>query len=172
MGKTPQYHIRYMIRQDMSKVLDIESASFEFPWTEKDFHACLRERGVVGTVAATDDDRVLGYAVYERLRKEVNLLSLAVAKGDQRKGVGTMLVKKITGELSPARRNRVIADVRETNDDAIGFLRALDFRAVGLLQGYYADGRSDCQEDAYRFVYKLDVTKNRISHLFRKRSAT
>ena len=28
-------HIRWMIRRDMGEVLDIEQASFEFPWLEE-----------------------------------------------------------------------------------------------------------------------------------------
>ncbi|MEC8433997.1 MAG: ribosomal-protein-alanine N-acetyltransferase RimI, partial [Planctomycetota bacterium] len=30
-------HIRWMIRRDMTDVLQIESQAFEFPWTEEDF---------------------------------------------------------------------------------------------------------------------------------------
>ena len=35
-------HIRWMIRRDMTDVLQIESQAFEFPWTEEDFIRCLR----------------------------------------------------------------------------------------------------------------------------------
>ena len=37
-------HIRWMIRRDMPEVLQIEAASFEFPWLEDDFIRCLRQR--------------------------------------------------------------------------------------------------------------------------------
>jgi len=43
-------HIRWMIRRDMPEVLDIESGSFEFPWSEEDFIRCLRQRNCIGMV--------------------------------------------------------------------------------------------------------------------------
>ena len=47
-------HIRWMIRRDMAEVLAIEQASFEFPWKDKDFLRCLRQRNVIGMVAEHD----------------------------------------------------------------------------------------------------------------------
>ena len=52
-------HIRWMIRRDMPEVLQIEAASFEFPWLEDDFIRCLRQRNCIGMVAEYDD-RVVG----------------------------------------------------------------------------------------------------------------
>ena len=46
-----QVHIRWMIRRDMVDVLDIESAAFEFPWSEEDFIRCLRQRNCIGMIA-------------------------------------------------------------------------------------------------------------------------
>ena len=36
--------IRFLIRRDMSEVLEIEQDSFEFAWTEEEFLCCLRQR--------------------------------------------------------------------------------------------------------------------------------
>ena len=57
-------HIRWMIRRDMPEVLDIESESFEFPWSEDDFIRCLRQRNCIGMVAELDD-QVVGFMIYE-----------------------------------------------------------------------------------------------------------
>ena len=53
-------HIRWMIRRDMSEVLEIEKSSFEFPWSEEDFIRCLRQRNCIGMVAEFDDRVVVG----------------------------------------------------------------------------------------------------------------
>ena len=50
-------HIRWMIRRDMSDVLEIENNSFEFPWFEEDFIRCLRQRNCIGMVAEYDEPR-------------------------------------------------------------------------------------------------------------------
>ena len=36
--------IRWLIRRDMTDVLQIEAGSFENAWTEEDFLCCLRQR--------------------------------------------------------------------------------------------------------------------------------
>jgi len=36
--------IRWLIRRDMTEVLEIENASFEYTWNEEDFLHCLRQR--------------------------------------------------------------------------------------------------------------------------------
>src|SRR5690606_11527131 len=53
-------HIRWMIRRDMPEVLQIEKASFEFPWYEDDFIRCLRQRNCIGMVAE-QGERVVGF---------------------------------------------------------------------------------------------------------------
>ncbi len=58
------FHVRWMIRRDMSDVLAIESESFEFPWSEEEFVRCLRQRNCIGMVAELDD-RIVGYMIYE-----------------------------------------------------------------------------------------------------------
>ena len=57
-------HIRWLIRRDMDAVLEIESASFEFPWTEDEFINCLRQRDCIGMVAEYAE-QVVGFMVYE-----------------------------------------------------------------------------------------------------------
>ena len=41
--------IRWLIRRDMPEVMEIENRSFEFPWVEDEFLACLRQRNCIGT---------------------------------------------------------------------------------------------------------------------------
>ena len=53
-----------MIRRDMPEVIPIETASFEFPWSEDDFVRCLRQRNCIGMVAEMDD-QVVGFMIYE-----------------------------------------------------------------------------------------------------------
>lgn len=52
-------NVRWMIRSDMPWLLQIEDESFEFPWSEEDFLACLRQRNCVGMVAQSGN-KILG----------------------------------------------------------------------------------------------------------------
>jgi len=145
-------HIRWMIRRDYDEVLAIENALFEFPWTEKEFVDELRKRNSIGMVA--DDGDVLGYVVYRLASREIEIVNLAVHPERQRQGVGTALVDRLKQKLSPERRVRLIADVRETNLQAQLFFRELGFRALMVKRQ-----RFDNQEDAYHFQYRLKVAQ-------------
>lgn len=142
-------HIRWMIRRDMTEVLDIETASFEFPWLEEDFIRCLRQRNCIGMVAE-HENQVVGFMVYELNKNRIHILNFAVAPEARRLNVGTQMLDKLVGKLSTSRRNRVILEVRETNLDAQLFFRENGFRAVSVLRDYY----EDTTEDAYLMQYR------------------
>mgnify|MGYP000876735148 FL=1 len=161
-------HIRWMIRRDMMEVLEIESRSFEFPWSEDDFIRCLRQRNCIGMVAE-HDERVAGFMIYELHRNRLHILNFAVAAEFRRKGVGQQMVEKLIGKLSAQRRNRIMLEVRETNLAAQLFFRHLGFRAVSLLRDFYVDTTEDAYLMQYRFNSASEndpaVPVNRISRL-------
>ncbi len=142
-------HIRWMIRRDMNEVLEIEKSSFEFPWSEKDFIRCLRQRNCIGMVAEYDE-RVVGFMIYELHKNQLHVLNFAVRPDVRRRGVGEQMVKKLIGKLSQQRRNRIVLEIRGTNLAAQMFFRNLGFRAVSVLRDYY----DDTVEDAYVMHYR------------------
>lgn len=147
---TLDIYIRWMIRNDMPYVLEIENSSFEFPWTEEDFTKVLRERNCIGMVAEYGD-LVLGYMIYELRKSKLHVLSLAVHPEYRRRRIGTQMVNKLIEKLSHQRRNRIVLEVRETNMDACLFFHECGFLATSVIQNFY----DDTTEDAYKFVYRL-----------------
>jgi [ribosomal protein S18]-alanine N-acetyltransferase len=147
-----EVHVRWLIRRDMPEVLDIESTSFEFPWSQEDFIACLQQRNCIGMVAELDGE-VVGYIVYEMGRSEFHVLNLAVRPDVRRRGVGQQLIQKIVGKLRAGQRTEVRLEVRETNLAAQLFFRRLSFQAVTVLKDFY----EDTVEDAYSMLYQLDT---------------
>src|SRR5688572_2885179 len=93
-----QVHIRWMIRRDMADVLEIETSSFEFPWSEEDFIRCLRQRNCIGMVAERDD-KVVGFMIYELHKTRLHVLNFAVGSCQRRQGVGGQMVGKLIGKL-------------------------------------------------------------------------
>lgn len=161
-------HVRWMIRQDMVEVLEIENQSFEFPWSEDDFIRCLRQRNCIGMIAE-HNERVAGFMIYELHRNRLHVLNFAVENDFRRHGVGSQMIEKLIGKLSAERRSRIMLEVRETNLAAQIFFRNMGFRAVTVLRDFYFD----TTEDAYLMQYRLpfDPTReafapiNRISRL-------
>jgi [ribosomal protein S18]-alanine N-acetyltransferase len=151
-------HIRFMIRRDMPEVLDIETGSFEFPWSEEDFIRCLRQRNCIGMVAEYDE-RVAGFMIYELHKSRVHLLNLAVHPDFRRHGIGESMVQKLIGKLSHQRRNRILLEVRETNLSAQLFFRRAGFLAVSVLHDFYDDTQYG-KEDAYLMQYDYIPTED------------
>ena len=141
-------HVRWMIRRDMREVLDVEREAFEFPWSDEDFTRCLRQRNCIGMVAESGDS-VVAFMIYELHRSRLHVLNFAVARSHRRLGVGTRMMEKLAGKLSPERRSRIVLEVRETNLPAQLFFRSLGFRAISVLKDFY----QDTTEDAYLMHY-------------------
>ena len=137
-------HVRWMIRRDMNEVLGIEQEAFEFPWSDEDFTRCLRQRNCIGMVAEIADS-VVAFMIYELHRSRLHMLNVAVARSHRRLGIGTQMMRKLAGKLSPDRRDRIVLEVRERNLPAQLFLRTQGFRAVTVLKDFY----QDTTEDAY-----------------------
>ena len=159
-------HIRWMIRRDMPEVLQIEKDSFEFPWSEEDFLRCLRQRNCIGMVAE-QNERVIGFMIYELHKDQLHVLNFAVAPQLRRREVGTQMVEKLIAKLADRRRRRIVLEVRETNLAAQMFFKNLGFRAISLLRDFYEDTVEDAYVMHYRCEEERDVIEptNRISRL-------
>ena len=151
-------HIRWMIRRDMQEVLKIEANSFEFPWSEEDFIRCLRQRNCIGMVAE-HDEQVVGFMIYELHKSRLHILNFSVAEDYQRRAVGSQMINKLIGKLSPQRRTRIVLEVRETNLSAQLFFRENGFKAVSVLRDYY----EDTPEDAYVMQYRYQAAESEVS---------
>ena len=160
-------HIRWMIRRDMPEILEIENASFEFPWSDKDFIRCLRQRNCIGMVAESDE-QIVGFMIYELHKTRLHVLNFAVHPDFRRRQVGLQMIEKLISKLSHQRRTKVRLEVRETNLEAQVFFRSVGFMAISLLRDFY----DDTVEDAYLMEHRYEPTPqeaaapvNRISRL-------
>jgi len=143
-------HVRWMIRRDMPEVLAIEHEAFEFPWSDEDFTRCLRQRNCIGMVAEVADS-VVAFMIYELHRSRLHMINFAIARSHRRLGVGTHMMEKLYGTLTPDRRSRVVLEVRETNLPAQLFFRTLGFRATSVLKDFYQDTTEDADLMEYCF---------------------
>jgi ribosomal-protein-alanine N-acetyltransferase len=156
-----QIHVRWMIRRDMTEVLEIEQEAFEFPWSDDDFTRCMRQRNCIGMVAEMADS-VVAFMIYELHRSRLHVLNFAVRRSHRRLGIGTQMMEKLVGKLTPERRSRIVLEVRERNLPAQLFFRTLGYRAISVLKDFY----QDTTEDAYlmQFVLPAAAAEESIPH--------
>lgn len=143
-------HIRWMIRCDMPKALQIEQESHDYPWPEEDFLRCLRQRNCISMVAELGE-KVVGFMIYELHRAKLHILNFAVHLEYRRRRVGTQMIEKLVSKLSSHRRTHITLEVRETNLAALLFFRNQGFRAICVLREHFGD----TGEDGYRMQYRL-----------------
>ena len=151
MGKgSREVHIRWMIRKDLFRVLEVESECFTNPWSEEDILRHLRQRNCIGMVAVVD--RVIrGFMVYQLNKRGIELINIAVHPDYWRLGYGTVMVEKLKSKLSVNRRQAIDVFVCESNLDGQLFFREQGFRAISIIYGHFGDGH-----DAYLFRHRIE----------------
>ena len=143
--------IRWMIKADMPRVLEIERASFANPWNMDTFLACLGTRWCVGNVVESHDGEVVGFMIYQLQKGRIELVAIAVCPECRRQGIGSQMIQRLIAKLTEQRRHELIVNVREANLDTHLFLRSQGLRATEVLRDYYDDPTEDC----YTFAYRL-----------------
>lgn len=151
--------VRWMVRRDMPAVLDIESASFEYPWDYEYFQICLRQRNCIGMVAE-HDCKIVGFMVYELCKGKLQILNFAVHPDFRRQRVGWAMIERLRDKLIQQERNELLIEVRERNLDAQQFFRSQGFKAVSILREHYENTGEDC----YVMQYKLPVESPLLPH--------
>jgi ribosomal-protein-alanine N-acetyltransferase len=141
--------VRFMIRRDIPEIALIEEASFEYPFTVEEIRRANKDIAFSAMVAMVRG-RVVGHMLYEVHQSRLLLRSLAVTPAYRRCGVGKALIERLISELRMPKRNRITAEVRDSNLDAQLFLRDFGFRAVRVLRDYY----EECGDDCYVFEYR------------------
>jgi ribosomal-protein-alanine N-acetyltransferase len=135
---------------DLTEIMEIERASFSYPWSAQFFLqelkvACAR------SLLAVWSDRTVGYVIYWLLPHEVDIHNLAVHPDYRRQGIGRALLREVIDEARRQGLSRVTLEVRKSNEAAQRLYQSLGFVAQGLREGYY----SDDGEDALAMVLEL-----------------
>lgn len=149
----PAVRLRAMTLADVAGVIDVERASYAFPWSEGVFRDCVR----VGYVCRIVEHEgvISGYGIMSYGAGEAHILNVCV-RGDLRgRGVGRKLLDYLIERARLAGMLDVFLEVRPSNPTAIHLYESLGFSRVGVRRGYYqaAEGREDA------FVYRLMLAK-------------
>jgi [ribosomal protein S18]-alanine N-acetyltransferase len=101
------------------------------PWTAAEFADFL---GEVSTVLVARDG---GFALGRIAGPEAELLTIAVAPADRRRGVGRALLSAFEAAALDRGASEALLEVAVTNDAARGLYAAAGYAEVGRRRGYY-----------------------------------
>ena len=133
--------------QDIDAVMRVMDSAFgdRFgeAWTRSQLGGILPMGGVSLILAREPDSgEAIGFCLFRTVTDESELLLIAVAPGQHRRGTGRMLLDDFLERARSHGVSRVHLEVREGNS-AIGLYRQAGFSPVGRRRNYYhaSDGR-------------------------------
>jgi ribosomal-protein-alanine N-acetyltransferase len=135
--------IRPMRALDVSEVVAIERASYQFPWSDGIFRDCLRVGYICRVVSL--GRQVTGYGVMSVGAGEAHILNLCVADAFRCRGAGKKLLLCLLERAHAAAMTEAFLEVRPSNTTAIRLYQSLGFEQVGTRRAYYqaVNGRED-----------------------------
>ena len=134
--------VRAATAADLAAIVASEAAAFpEDPWTEN-----LVREGVegllptIGYLVLEDADRVVGHAVVSVAAEDAELQRIAVDIDLRGQGLGRRLLDASLADAAARGAERVVLEVRETNEAALALYAAAGFAELARRDRYYRDG--------------------------------
>lgn len=111
---------------------------FARPWEPGECAALLADRAVVaeGVFIGSAGDPC-GFVLSRMAADEAEILSIVVAGGRRRSGLGQSLLCAHMAQLAARGAVQLFLEVEEGNEPAIGLYNRLGFEIVGRREGYY-----------------------------------
>ena len=154
-AKPPLARLRAAAQADLSAVVKVEQANYEFPWTLGMFRDCLAA-GYELWLLERDGD-LLGYGVLSAAGGEAHLLNLCIADVHQRQGHARRLLARLIDLARWHHAERMFLEVRPSNPRALDLYLSFGFSEVGRRPGYYPARQG--REDAIVMALQLAVNE-------------
>jgi ribosomal-protein-alanine N-acetyltransferase len=126
--------------RDAVSLAALHAASFNRGWSEHEFEQLLTDRAVVADRAASGR-RNVGFILSRRAADEAEILSVAVARAFQGRGLARRMLDLHLRRLAGAGLRAVYLEVDEQNVPARRLYTRAGFREVGRRPGYYSGGK-------------------------------
>ena len=131
--------IRALRPEDAGAVAEILRQSPEAVfWPEASVREVLEWKGVLGLVSELRRE-VVAFLIARQIRDEAEVLNLAVAPENRRRGEGGALLRAAVVEFRKRGVRRVFLEVRESNAAGIAFYGKHSFSQAGRRERYYRE---------------------------------
>ncbi len=124
-----------------ARMAQIHAMSFRAPWSSDEVAAlCAGSAARCFVIGPTASD-IEGFALFQAVSPEAELLTVAVDPALRARGVARLLLSHALAHLRTADHVETVhLEVAETNAIALRLYQALGFVEVGRRRGYYATG--------------------------------
>jgi ribosomal-protein-alanine N-acetyltransferase len=131
-------------RADIDAIVALEADSFTNPWPPETLVWELQNSDVTRIYVLRDDGGVIvAFCVCWVIFDELHINTLAVAAAERRKGLATLLLKRVRAETSREGARKATLEVRASNKAALALYERLGFTVRAKRQGYYTNPHED-----------------------------
>lgn len=136
------FSIRRMRREDVADVAKLERKIFNDAWSEKAIQETLEQKQTM-TLLAYEDKRLIGYVILYFVLEEGEIARIAVEDAYRRQGVASKMLSELEYLCEDNGVNKLLLDVRESNETARRFYERQGFVRDGIRKNYYSDPVED-----------------------------
>lgn len=132
-----------MSEEDINQIMDIERATYKYPWTVGIFHDCLHVGYCCWVYELRND--IEAYAVMSVGADEAHVLTLVVKESCRGQGLGRMMLSFLKDIAVQHKADTLLLEVRPSNEVAINLYRSFGFNDLAIRPNYYPSdtGRED-----------------------------
>ena len=122
--------------EDVQYIAEIEAKTFSDAWTEKSVQDTFGQKQAFITVAE-NEGKVVGYCIIYYVMDEAEIARIAISEDVRRQGVGNGLLHYTCECCREKQIERLLLDVRESNEGAIAFYQKYGFQTDGMRKHFY-----------------------------------
>ena len=132
-----------MTENMLPEILIIENSSYPVGWSTQVFKDCLINKHTCQVLRF--NEQIVGYYIVQKILDEYHILNLCVATDYLGQGLGRLLLNTILDKAQNDFMNRVLLEVRASNNIAKKLYKSSGFQIIGKRKGYYllVDGKED-----------------------------
>lgn len=140
--KEAEIIVRELKVEDSAAVAEMERQIFSDPWSEKSVMETVQQKQSV-CFAAEKAGHILGYLLVYHAADEAEIARIAVQKEARRQGAAGKLMQALEHYCEEHKMEKLLLDVRESNEAARSFYTKNGFVEDGIRQGFYTNPSED-----------------------------
>ena len=140
--KEAEIIVREFKVEDSAAVAEMEQQIFSDPWSEKSVMETVQQKQSV-CFAAEKAGHILGYLLVYHAADEAEIARIAVQKEARRQGAAGKLMQALEHYCEEHKMEKLLLDVRESNEAARSFYTKNGFVEDGIRQGFYTNPSED-----------------------------
>lgn len=136
------FMIRKMTEQDIDRIMVIEVESFSLPWSKQSYISELKNN-FANYLVCDCEGQVAGYGGIWVVFEEAHITNIAIAADYRGTGMGKTLMLELENVARTKKAQRILLEVRPTNNTARHMYKSLGYIDTGLRKAYYSDNGED-----------------------------